>query len=119
MSTVDHNNLQQEERDWIGKAILENNGKIGPKKAPTTRNWKLRMSEKEFEEWRKNQNRFSLFFNGVSKNNPGKAGASGVISDPDGKEIITYEWGLGETTNNKEEAYSLLLGTRILKKHVI
>ena len=87
---MDHNNLEQEEKDWIGKAILENNGKAGPKKAPTTRNWKLRMSEKELEEWRKNQNSFSLFFDGASKTNPGKAGVGGVTSDPDGKEIVTY-----------------------------
>lgn len=31
----------------------------------------------------------------------------------------SYEWGLGETTNNKLEAYNLLLGIRILKKQEI
>ena len=65
---------------------------------------------------KKKQNRFSLFFDGASKNNPRKAGAGGLISDPDGKEIVTYEWVLGETTNNKVEAYSLLLGSRIKNK---
>jgi len=33
--------------------------------------------------------------------------------------IVSYEWGLGESTNNKAEAYSLFLGTKILKKHAI
>lgn len=39
------------------------------------------MNEEEFAEWKKNQNRFSLFLDGASKNNPGKAGAGGFISD--------------------------------------
>jgi len=46
MTAVDHNNLQQEERDWYGKIILENKGTTGPKKTPTKKNWKLRMNEK-------------------------------------------------------------------------
>jgi len=33
--------------------------------------------------------------------------------------IVSYEWGLGETINNKAEAYSLLLGLRIFKKRAI
>ena len=28
---------------------------------------------------------------------------------------VTYEWGLGETSNNRVEAYGLLMGTKILK----
>ena len=39
--------------------------------------------------------------------------------DPDGKENVTYEWGLGQISNNKEEAYILLMGTRIIKKRQI
>jgi len=77
------------------------------------------MNEKEFEEWRKRQKGFSLFFDGASKNNPRKSGAGGVIIDPNGKTIVSYEWGLGESTNNKAKAYSLLLDTRILKQYAI
>jgi len=36
------------------------------------------------------------------------------ILDLDGKENVTYEWGLGQISNNKAEAYSLLMGTRII-----
>jgi len=60
MSAVDRNNLQNEERDWIGKART--------KKAPTTRNWKLRMSEKELEEWKKKTKQIQSFFQwGIKK----------------------------------------------------
>ena len=55
-------------------------------------------------------------FDEATKNNPSKAGAGGVILDPNGKKIITYEWSLEEMTNNRAEAYNLLLGTRLLNK---
>ena len=74
------------------------------------------MEDKEFAEWIKEQKRHILFFYGAAKNNPGKAGAGGVILDPNGKKIITYGWSLGEMTNNRAKAYNLLLGTRLLKK---
>jgi len=57
-----------------------------------------------------------LFFDGASKNNPGKAGAGGIIKDSQGKTIVSYEWGLGEMSNNLAEAYNLCLGTSILNR---
>ena len=69
------------------------------------------------EEWIKNQRNHILFFDGASKNNPRRAGAGGLILDPKGKTIATYEWGLGTMTNNRVEGYSLLMGTNILKKY--
>lgn len=72
MTTVDQNNLQQEERDWYGKITSENKGIEGPNKALTTKNWKLRLNEKEFEEWRKRQKSFSLFFRWGLKKQPKK-----------------------------------------------
>ena len=77
------------------------------------------MSEEELINWRKNQNRYYLYIDGASKHNPGKAGAGGIILDPDGKENVTYEWGLGQISNNKAEAYNLLMGTRIIKEREI
>jgi len=79
----------------------------------------MRLSEEEFATWKKNQRRHCLYFDGASKHNPGKAGAGGIILDPDGKENVTYEWGLGEVSNNKAEAYNLLMRTRIIKKRAI
>ena len=40
-------------------------------------------------------------------------------ADPNGKKIITYEWSLGEMTNNRAEAYIILLSTRLLNKNAI
>lgn len=80
---------------------------------PTVQNWKIQLK------WRENQKSYCLFFDGASKNNPGKAGVGGIIIDPWGKAMVSYEWGLGETTNNKAEAYNLLMGSRIIKKRAI
>ena len=77
------------------------------------------MSEEELTNWRKNQNRYHLYFDGASKHNPRKAGAGGIILDPNGKENVTYEWGLGQISNNKDEACILLMGTRMIKKRGI
>lgn len=88
-------------------------------KIHTTQNWKNRINEEEFINWKENKKRYNLSFDGTSKNNPGKAGAGGIITNLGGKVIVSYEWGLGETTNNKAEAYNLLLGSRIIKKRAI
>ena len=58
------------------------------------------MTEEEIESWRL-QKRYCMHFDGPSKKNPGKAGAGGIIFDPSGKKIVTYEWGLGQISNNK------------------
>jgi len=82
------------------------------KKYPTAKNWKLRLDNKEFEEWRKNEKRFNLFSMGHQRITQEK---QVQVIDPNGKTITTYEWSLEEITNNKAEAYNLLLGTRLLK----
>ena len=43
------------------------------------------MSEEELEIWKKNQNRYCLYFDGASMHNPGKAGVGGLILDPNGR----------------------------------
>lgn len=54
--------------------------------------------------------KFSLYFDGCSKGNPGLAGAGGVIYK-DEKEILTYANYLGDNkTNNEAEYASLLMG---------
>ena len=73
------------------------------------------MSEEELTNWREKQNRYCLYFDGASK----QAGAGGIILNLYGKENFTYEWGLGQISNNKVEAYNLLMGTRIIKKREI
>lgn len=60
--------------------------------------------------------RHCLFFDGASRNNPGSAGAGGILLKLEGNNLVTYEWGLREASNNRAEAYGLLMGTKILKK---
>lgn len=70
----------------------------------------------EIEKWIQNQKKYTLKFDGASKNNPDRVGAGGIIHDHEGEVISSYEWGLGNMSNNKAEAYSLFLGTCILNK---
>lgn len=112
----DQESWTQEERDWYS------NFKVNHALNPPTQNkanqkqakWKLRGTKDEVRQWINKQDLPLLFFDGASKNNPGAAGAGGVIKDQEGKHICSYEWGLGKTSNNAAEAYSLLLGTTIL-----
>jgi ribonuclease HI len=62
---------------------------------------------------------YSLFFDGASRNNPGVAGAGGSLLDPQGNIVTDYAWGLGATSNNIVEAYSLLKGLSIAEDQTI
>eukprot|EP00253_Pinus_taeda_P031912 PITA_31912 len=109
-----HSDLKVQE--WVRKFKIKPiiNKKIGPSQA--VQDWKLRGSKQEVENWIQKQNRPTLFFDGASKNNPGQAGAGGIIRDSQGGTLVKYEWGLGVMSNNKAEAYSLLLGSSIARK---
>lgn len=114
----DQSSWHQEELDWYNKFCLSYSNKQyhQTKVAKEKMHWKLRGSKDEVDQWISDQKRPTLHFDGASKNNPGRAGAGGIIKDDHGKIITSYEWGLGEATNNMAEAYSLLLGTIILHK---
>jgi len=103
------------EIEWMGKFNYKTRNFKADNTGRKKIDWKLRGSNEEIREWIQNQKRPSLQFDGASKNNPGQAGTRGVIKDHQGKNIVTYEWGLGVMSNNRAEAYSLLLGTSILK----
>eukprot|EP00253_Pinus_taeda_P020455 PITA_20455 len=47
---------------------------------------------------------------------PRKSRGRWAILDQQGKTISTYEWGLGTLSNNRAEAYGLLMGSSILTK---
>eukprot|EP00253_Pinus_taeda_P021165 PITA_21165 len=78
--------------------------------------WYNKGTKEEVNQWISDQKRPTLHFDGASKNNPGKAGAGGIIKNHRGETIVSYEWGLGKVSNNVAEAYSLLLGTSILNR---
>jgi len=44
-------------------------------------------------------------------------GVGGVIFSPEGNQELTFSWILGKATNNQEEAYALLQGILLAKKH--
>lgn len=50
---IDCNTLQQEERDWLSKGIINNNGQKGQRKINLGNIWKIRMSEEEITNWKK------------------------------------------------------------------
>eukprot|EP00253_Pinus_taeda_P019866 PITA_19866 len=122
--TIETNGYTQKDPVQIGSKVHEwvSKFKIEPriiKKTITSQRgqeWKLRGTKQEVENWIHKQKRPTLFFDGASKNNPGQAGAGGIIRDPQGEILVKYEWGLGIMSNNKAEAYSLLLGTSIARK---
>jgi len=114
----DQSSWHKDEIDWFNKfCISYSKNKQIQSKAYTRRiNWNLRGTKEEISQWILAQNRNTLHFDGASKNNPGKAGAGGIIKDQQGKVLVIYEWGLGQMSNNMAEAYSLLLGTNILNQ---
>jgi len=60
-------------------------------------------------------NIIQLNFDGGARNNPGPAGAGGVIKE-DGQVIKKYYKYLGEKTNNQAEYLAALLGIRVIKQ---
>jgi hypothetical protein len=46
----------------------------------------------------------------------GEEGVEGVLFHPRGNQIMEYSWNLGVTTNNKAEAYAMVMGIQLEKK---
>ena len=63
--------------------------------------WQVILSKNEFSEWWQTKNKVSIFFDGVSKGNPGKYGAGGLIFYPGGKLETSFSWGVGHVINNQ------------------
>ena len=60
---------------------------------------------------RHNNNMHTMFFDGCSKGNPGRAGAGAVIYDASGNEVFAESVFAGySTTNNEAEYTGLILG---------
>lgn len=117
-TTPDQSSWAQEENDWYNKFNICHSQNAPPKSKAHQKqpNWKLRGTKEEINQWILAQNRPILFFDGASKNNPGAAGAGGIIKNHNGTSICRYEWGLGKVSNNAAKAYRLLLGTIILSR---
>jgi ribonuclease HI len=49
----------------------------------------------------------------------GARGSGGVIYDSEGNKLIDYSWGLGKTTNNKEEFLEAYMGLKLTQdRHI-
>lgn len=106
------------EQEWYSKFSINYSdiSIIHPKNNRGTHQWNLRGTREEVKKWVQDQQRHTLHFDGAAKNNPGRAGAGGIIKDTQGKILVKYEWGLGQMSNNQAESYSLYLGTKILSR---
>ena len=78
--------------------------------------WQITHSEKEFSNWWKSKNKATIFFDGASKGNPGKAGAGGLIFSPGKKLEISFSWVIGKNTNNQAELFALLKACQLAKE---
>lgn len=122
--TIEENGIQHPDpeytvhqvKEWMQKFKHRTSPKRNQIKSSCQKVWKLRGTKEEIINWIQGQKMHTLYFDGASKNNPGIAGAGGVIRDQQGRMIINYEWSLGKLSNNKAEAYSLLQGITIARK---
>lgn len=72
--------------------------------------WKIRLKQDDFNNWLPSSNTHSLFFDRASKSNLGAAGAGGIIFNPNGEPLVSFEWGLWILSNNKAKALALYQG---------
>eukprot|EP00253_Pinus_taeda_P006464 PITA_06464 len=110
----DDSNLSQQDITWGSTLELQFHPAV--KKAPIIKEWQIRKSKNDFQEWLKSQARHILFFDGAVKGNPGKVGAGGVVLNQSGEKIHSYAWGLGFTTSIQAEALALFQGLKALKE---
>ena len=110
----DDSNLSQQDITWGSTLDIQFHPAV--RKAPTIKDWQIRKSKTDFQDWIKSQARNSLFFDGAAKGNPGKAGAGGVVVNPFGEKIHSYAWGLGYSSSIQAEALALFQGLKILKE---
>jgi hypothetical protein len=81
--------------------------------------WKLHSPSIDFHSWLSSQSCYTLCFYGDSKENPGEAGARGVLYGPRGTQEVDFYWNLGITSNNKAEAYAVFQGVQLAKQRKI
>jgi ribonuclease HI len=62
------------------------------------------------------RSRLSVYIDGASRGNPGRAGAGVWIADQDGKRLVEICRYLGYKTNNEAEYWALLLGLKEAKR---
>ena len=102
------------EHNWL-RVRQENKAQLGASKPVIKPHWQIKMTEKEILEWWHLKNKVTIFFDGVSKGNPWKAGAGGLIYYPGGMLATSFSWGVGQLSNNQAELYALLKSCQLAK----
>ena len=72
--------------------------------------WEIRLEEQDFIKWRSSLDNPVLMFDGASKGNPGNAGGGGILLDASRKVLLSFAWGLGQTSNKNAEFLALSQG---------
>ena len=75
--------------------------------------WEIRLEENDLLMWRSSLKDNTLFFDGASKGNPGRAGGGGTLLSSENSVLANYAWGLGIMSNNMAEALALWQGLKI------
>ena len=109
----DDSNLSQQDIAWGASLDLQFQPAV--RNVPPLKDWQIRKSETDLQDWLNSHSRHSLFFDGAAKGNPGKAGAGGVVVSPIGEKIHSFAWGLGFSSSVQAEALALYQGLKILK----
>jgi ribonuclease HI len=85
---------------------------------PANPEWRIRDEDDRFQIWWRSKNIATIFFDGASKGNPGKAGAGGVVYSPNGIKV-QFSWGLGMKSNNQAELLGLTKACLIAREEGI
>ena len=107
-----------EEKKWIGTFTFRDITQTIAHPSKTS-SWRLRDKDAIFQDWWRRQSIASIFFDGASKGNPGKAEAGGVIYSSNGTRKDSFSWGLGQRTNNQAEILVLLKACQIARENGI
>ena len=87
---------------------------------PTTNlEWQKRDYDIIFQDWWRQQQLTTIFFDRASKGNPGAAGAGGIMYSSDGSRRDFFCWGIGQKTNNQEKILALLKACQIASERGI
>ena len=78
--------LLLEEKKWMDTYTFRDRKKEFVRPSINPR-WRLRDKEADFQVWCRSQGEASIFFDGASKGDPGRAGAGVVIYSSDGNRV--------------------------------
>lgn len=111
--------LEACEQDWMAKFNLGVTPSWSSKQSTPLPKWAIRKNEQDFKDWLSQQQSYTFFYDGASKNNPGVASASGSLRDPGGNPLVSYAWGLGKVSNNIAETCALWEGIKMAREMMI